>query len=267
MERERAAIDAMIRKFCTALVPALVSLVAPEAALADGAVATIERVKTSIVAIGTYERTRSPGFQFRATGFAVGDGTLVATNAHGLPLSLDSEHRETLAIMIPGRGREPQMREARTVVVDPDSDLALLRIEGAPLPPLKLGPDGAREGQSVLFTGFPIGAVLGIIPATHRGMISALTPIAIPTPAAANLDARIVRRLTTGPFIVLQLDATAYPGNSGSPLYDPDTGEVLGIINMVLVKSTRESTISEPSGITYAIPARHLKNLLDRVHG
>jgi S1-C subfamily serine protease len=118
-----------------------------------------------------------------------------------------------------------------------------------------------------LFTGFPIGATLGIIPATHRGMIAAITPIAIPSPAASNLDAKIVRRLTTGPFVVYQLDATAYPGNSGSPLYDPDTGEVVAIINMVLVKSTRESALSQPSGITYAIPARHLKALLDRAHG
>jgi serine protease Do len=235
-------------------------------ALAD-AVATIDRVRPSIVAVGTYERTRSPGFQFRATGFAVGDGTLVATNVHGLPTMLDGERREILAVLIPVRGKDPQMREARTVAADPDSDLALLKIEGPPLPALKLADDPAKEGQSVLFTGFPIGATLGIIPATHRGMISALTPIAIPTPTASNLDARIVRRLTSGPFMVFQLDATAYPGNSGSPLYDPDTGEVLGIINMVLVKSTRESALSQPSGITYAIPARHLRALLDRLHG
>jgi S1-C subfamily serine protease len=67
--------------------------------------------------------------------------------------------------------------------------------------------------------------------------------------------------------MVFQLDATAYPGNSGSPIYDADTGEVLGIINMVLVKSTREAALSQPSGITYAIPVRHLRALLDRVHG
>ena len=46
-----------------------------------------------------------------------------------------------------------------------------------------------------------------------------------------------------------------------------DTGEVVAIINMVLVKSTRESALSQPSGITYAIPARHLKALLERAHG
>ena len=63
---------------------------------------------------------------------------------------------------------------------------------------------------------------------------------------------------------MLQLDATAYPGNSGSPVYDPDTGDVLGIINMVLVKSTKESALSQPSGITYAVPSSHLQSLLDK---
>src|SRR2546430_17415078 len=79
---------------------------------------TIERVKASVVAVGTFERTRVPAFQFRATGFAVGDGSLVATNAHALPAILDSERRETLVVAIPVPGREPQIREARELAVD-----------------------------------------------------------------------------------------------------------------------------------------------------
>jgi S1-C subfamily serine protease len=233
--------------------------------LADSAIVTIERVKGSVVAVGTFERTRVPAFQFRATGFAVGDGSLIATNAHALPATLDSERRETLVILIPAPEREPQMREARELAVDTGTDLAVLKINGTPLPALKLGGlDGAREGQSVLFTGFPIGGVLGMFAATHRGMIAAITPIAIPPPVAANLDPRLVRRLTTGSFPVLQLDATAYPGNSGSPVYDPETGEVLGIINMVFVKGTKESALTQPSGITYAIPAKHLQALVNK---
>jgi serine protease Do len=31
------------------------------------------------------------------------------------------------------------------------------------------------------------------------------------------------------------------------------------------VKGTKESALSAPTGITYAIPARHLKALLDQV--
>jgi len=233
----------------------------------DNAIATIERIKGSVVAVGTFERTRVPAFQFRATGFAVGDGSMIATNAHALPITLDSERRETLVVLIPASDRESQMREARELAVDVGTDLAVLKINGSPLAALKLGGlDSVREGQSVLFTGFPIGGVLGMFAATHRGMIAAITPIAIPPPVAANLDPRIVRRLTTGSFPVLQLDATAYPGNSGSPVYDPETGEVLGIINMVFVKGTKESALTQPSGITYAIPAKHLQALVNKAH-
>ena len=232
---------------------------------ADNTVATIERVKGSVVAVGTFERTRVPAFQFRATGFAVGDGSLIATNAHALPATLDSERREMLAVVIPAAGRDPQIREAREVAVDTGTDLAVLKINGQPLPALKIGNfDSVKEGQSVLFTGFPIGGVLGMFAATHRGMVAAITPIAIPPPMAANLDPRIVRRLTTGAFPVLQLDATAYPGNSGSPVYHPESGAVIGIVNSVFVKGTRETAFSQPSGITYAIPARKLIELLDQ---
>ena len=42
--------------------------------------------------------------------------------------------------------------------------------------------------------------------------------------------------------MVYQRDGTAYPGNSGSPLYSPVTGEVVGIITKslsVVIKSRR----------------------------
>ena len=262
----RATRRAGVRSSWLVLTALSILLVGP-ATLADNAVGTIERVKGSVVAVGTFERTRVPAFQFRATGFAVGDGSLVATNAHALPAILDSERREMLVVAIPVQDREPQVREAREVAVDTGTDLAVLKINGPPLPALKLGGlEGVREGQSVLFTGFPIGSVLGVIAATHRGMVAAITPIVIPPPRAANLDPRVYRRLTTGSFPVLQLDATAYPGNSGSPVYDPDSGDVLGIVNKVFVQGTKETVLTQPSGITYAIPAKHLQALLTKVN-
>jgi serine protease Do len=263
---DRTAKSADVRRSPVVLAT-LWTLLLSAAALADNAVSTIERVKGSVVAVGTFERTRVPAFQFRATGFAVGDGSLIATNAHALPAVLDSERRETLVVLVPVPGQQPQVREARQFAVDAGTDLAVLKINGQPLPALKLGDlDSVREGQSVLFTGFPIGAVLGIFAATHRGMVAAITPIAIPPPRAANLDPRVFRRLTTGSFPVLQLDATAYPGNSGSPVYDPESGEVLGIVNMVFVKGTKEAALTQPSGITYAIPAKHLQALVTRAN-
>lgn len=62
---------------------------------------------------------------------------------------------------------------------------------------------------------------------------------------------------------MLQLDIVSYPGNSGSPLYDPETGEVLGILNMVFVKGAKETALTNPSGISYAIPVSFLKTLLN----
>jgi serine protease Do len=232
---------------------------------------TIDRVKGSVVAVGTFVRTRSPQFEFRGTGFAVGDGSLIVTNAHVLPAMVDPAKMEVLAVLIPGPAKDgniqPQVREAKQIAVDSASDIGVLKMSGATLPALKIrASEPVKEGQEVFFTGYPIGAVLGPYPATHRGMISAISPIAIPQARAGELDANTLRRLASGAFPVFQLDATAYPGNSGSPLYDPDTGEVLGVVNMVFVKGTKESALTQPSGITYAVPSSHLEQLLKKLH-
>ncbi len=239
-------------------------LAAAPPALADQA-ETIARVKPSIVAVGTFQRTRSPSFRFLGTGFAVADGLTVVTNAHVIPEKIDSAAMETLAIVIPGAENRAQVRAVKAGPVDPAHDVALLQLEGAPLPALRLRDSaGVREGDLVLFTGFPIGTVLGPFPATHRGMVAAITPIAIPQARPGDLNPQTIRRLSAGPFPVFQLDATAYPGSSGSPVYDPATGEVLGVVNMVFVKGSKEAALERPSGITYAIPGVHVSELLKR---
>jgi serine protease Do len=226
---------------------------------------TIERIKPSIVAVGTFERIRNPQFSFVGTGFAVGNGSLIATNDHVLPKTLDDERRETIAIAMRSAVNTVQIRAARKVASDPAYDLAVLEIDGPRLPPLRLGnSQRVREGEMYLFTGFPIGAVLGLFPVTHRTMIAAVTPIAIPAARADKLDTRSLRQLAAGAYPVFQLDGTAYPGNSGSPVYHPQSGEVIGVVNSVFVKGTKESALTQPSGITYAIPAQKLKELLDR---
>lgn len=227
---------------------------------------TIARIKPSIVVVGTFQATRNPRFRFRGTGFAVGDGSLVATNAHVIPAKLDNEQRETLMVLTrAGEGKILQ-RQAMRVAVDPDHDLALLRVAGPPFTPLEIGnPDEVREGRIYLFTGYPLGEALGAFPVTHRAMIAAVAPVAIPTTRANKLDPQLIRRLTSGAFQIFQLDATAYPGNSGSPLYDPESGAVIGVINMVFVKGTKETALTDPSGISYAIPSRHLADLLKTV--
>ena len=223
----------------------------------------IEQIKPSIVVIGTYSKTRSPAFLMRGTGFIVGNGNLVATNAHVVPEILESDSGETLVVQSLSGPAGPDQRPAKTEVIDKSHDLILLRIEGAPLPAMVIQTGKAvREGQSVAFTGFPIGGVLGLSPVTHRGIISAITPIALPGATASQLNEKVIKRLKSGPFEVYQLDGTAYPGNSGGPLFEMEKGEVIGIINMVFVKGTKESVLTQPSGISFAVPALYLQELL-----
>lgn len=223
--------------------------------------ATVERIKPSIVAVGTYKKTQSPPFAFRGTGFVIGEGNRAATNAHVLPEPALPDNPE-LALLTRSKDGGTAIRLARVIGRDKAHDLAILAFDGTPLPALELG-DAARvrEGQGVAFTGFPLGGALGYSPTTHRGMVAAITPIALPGGHSTQLNEKLINQLKRGSFDIFQLDATAYPGNSGSPVYDPETGLVIGIINMVFVKGSREAAISSPSGIAYAIPVDFLKAL------
>lgn len=230
---------------------------------------TIERIKPSLVLVGTYQKTRSPAFRGLGTGFVVGDGTLVATNAHVAPTITNPGESEVLTVLSRSTNGTIQRRQARKIAADPSHDIALLKFSGPPLVALKLGTSdvvGTREGQAVAFSGFPVFDVLGVFPTTSRGIISAIAPIALPGSNARQLGEKQIKRLTTGSFDIYQLDAIAYPGNSGSPLYETESGEIIGIINMVLVKSNKESALSAPSGMTYAIPIRYLQELLQTAH-
>lgn len=228
-------------------------------------VQTIERIKPSIVGIATFQKTRSPATTYMGTGFVVGDGSLVVTNAHVVPEVIDSNKLESLVVIVAKDGLEPELRSAVRVALDKEHDLVLLKISGAALPAMALGDSGtAREGQAFAFTGFPIGVVLGFHPVTHRAMLSSITPIVLPVRNSRDLKGKNIAQLQKSAYPVFQLDGTAYPGNSGSPLYDPDSGLVYGVVNMVLVKGLKEMALSQPSGISYAIPSNHVRDLMQR---
>jgi len=230
------------RALCASVFVGLLST-AFTVALADVPEA-VARVRPSVVIVGTFNVTDSPRFSLRGTGFVVGDGNWVVTNAHVIPdgAVVDAANQLVVQVRIETRGQpELQMRQATVMEVDKLHDLALLQFDGAPAPK---------------FMGFPIGGALGFSRVTHRGMVPPITPIALPGASAQQPNARAISSLRSGSFNIFQLDATAYPGNSGGPMFDTETGDVLGVINMVFVKNTRESALTNPTGISYAIPSK-----------
>lgn len=222
----------------------------------------VDRARPSVVGVGTYEALRAPQSVLTGTGFVVGHGRHVITNYH-VAQGQGSHSEKTQLVVFLGRGKAPDMRPARLVAHDRFRDLAVLEIEGAPGTPLTLrDADAVREGQAIAFIGFPIGAILGLYPSTNAGIVSSISPIAMPQATTQTLSAEQIRRLRE-PFEVFQLDAIAYPGNSGSPVFDARTGSVIGVVNSVLARHSKEGLLKDPSAITYAIPIRHVVSLLE----
>lgn len=234
----------------------------PAGVTAAGLVETIKAIKPGIVAVGVHDPLARPVNRLAGTGFAVMDGNHAVTNLHVVRDKVKPGERAKLAVFV-GEGRKIDARPATVVAEDARHDMAVLTFEGTPLKPLAMnGTQVIEEGTEVAFTGFPIGAVYGLHPVTHRGMVSAVTPIVIPQASSRNLDPEMVRRLKN-PFNVFQLDATAYPGNSGSPVFDAETGKVIAVISSVFVKESKENLLEDPSGITFAIPIQYALRLLN----
>lgn len=223
----------------------------------------VAKIKPSVVGVGIHTPTSRPQNILRGTGFVIGNGHFVVTNAHVLPPELDDKLLQKMAVFI-GSGKQAQVRQAEIIATSELYDLAILKISGTALPAMTLAKKQLRaDGTYIAFTGFPIGSVLGLYPVTHRGIIASTTPTVVPAQSAQQINIKMLKRMRN-PYLVYQLDATAYPGNSGSAVYDMSTGEVLGIINKVFVQSTKEAVISNPSGITYAIPVKYLYQVIKK---
>jgi serine protease Do len=249
--------------FCLQIMLALVNL-QPLPAGAASLVEAIKDTKRSVVAIGTYQLLGQPPVRLLGTGFIVADGGYVITNAHVLPKELDAKNQESLQAFY---GIEAQAKNYELDVVAEDEvhDLALLRIIGnTKLPALSLSGTMAPEGTRAAITGYPLGSLLGLYPITHEGIISAVKERSFAAYNQGELTAERVRRLRAS-FVVYQIDTNAYPGNSGSPLYDPETRKVLGVVQSVGVRDkTQKSAIEAPTGFTFAVPARFVSELLAR---
>ncbi|HMF11095.1 MAG TPA: trypsin-like peptidase domain-containing protein, partial [Gemmataceae bacterium] len=199
-----------------------VEAVKPPAATSNGKGKPIEESGSGVV-------IRAPGIR----------DALVLTNNHVVAHSNPQQITVSLA---DGRLLHPAQ-----VWADPESDVALLRLEGAENAPAALlgDSDTTRVGQWVLAFGSPFGlnqtVTHGIISARERGQVSLGGTIRIKD--------------------FLQTDAAINPGSSGGPLVNLD-GEVIGINTAIA------SHNGSNSGVAFSIPVnlvkRVTKQLLDR---
>ncbi len=135
---------------------------------------------------------------------------------------------------------------ATLVGSDPRSDLALLKVNAANLPVVKLGhSNGLKAGQWVLAIGSPFGFDYSVT----AGIISAIGR-SLPTENNENYV----------PFI--QTDVAINPGNSGGPLFNLD-GEVIGINSQIYTRS------GGFMGVSFAIPVDVALDVVDQLkaHG
>jgi S1-C subfamily serine protease len=170
------------------------------------------------------------GVLIRAAGVR---DVLVLTNNHVIAHAAPQKITVSLA---DGRLIKPAQ-----IWADPESDVALLRLEGADgVATATLGDsDSTRVGQWVLAIGSPFGlnqtVTHGIISARERGQVSLGSTIRIKD--------------------FLQTDAAINPGSSGGPLLNLD-GEVIGINTAIASQN------GSNSGVAFSIPINLVKRVM-----
>ena len=178
-----------------------------------------------------YGQRRSLG-----SGFIISSDGYILTNNHVV------EDAEEIVVRMNDR------RELTATVVgaDPRSDLALLKVNAANLPVVKLGHSAnLKPGEWVLAIGSPFGFDYSVT----AGIVSAIGR-SLPTENNENYV----------PFI--QTDVAINPGNSGGPLFNLD-GEVVGINSQIYTRS------GGFMGVSFAIPVDVALDVVDQLkaHG
>jgi S1-C subfamily serine protease len=195
-------------------------------------VGAVERVGPAVVRIEDTphrDSTRASGAARAGSGFVFTPDGLVITNSHVVGGS--ASVRVTL----------PDGRSMRGDVIgdDPDTDLAVLKIDGEALPSANLGDSNAiRVGQIAIAIGNPYGFDYSVT----TGVVSAL---------GRSLRARSGRLMDD----IIQTDAALNPGNSGGPLVT-SAGEVIGV-NTAMIQMAQ--------GLCFAIGSNTVRFVVSRL--
>lgn len=168
--------------------------------------------------------------QPRQTG--LGSGMILTGDGYILTNNHVVESADQIKVVIAGRGKE---YDAKVIGTDPQTDVALIKIDGTDLPHATFGDSSKlRVGDVVLAVGSPMGLTQSVT----QGIVSAL--------GRSQLGI-IGRRGQAGYENFIQTDAAINPGNSGGPLVD-GLGRVIGINTAI------ETQSGMFAGIGLAIP-------------
>jgi serine protease Do len=176
----------------------------------------------------------------RGSGVILTEDGYVVTNAHVVAGA------RRVRVLLPRRGEgssilgtRGETAGAQIVGVDLETDLAVLKIDGAGLPHLELGDSEAlRPGEIV----FAFGSPLGLDNSVTMGVVSA--------------SARQLR--PDDPMIYIQTDASINPGNSGGPLVDA-AGNVVGINTLIFSQS------GGSEGLSFAAPSNIARTVFEQI--
>ena len=197
---------------------------------------TIEKtsaaVKQSVVEISTESVVTNTWMRQFVTAGA-GSGVIFTANGYIVTNNHVISDAQTITVIING-----QKYPAKLIGADPQSDLAVIKIEAKNLVPAVLGDSNKLSvGEMAIAVGNPLGELGGTV---TSGIISAL-------------DRQIA--IDGQDMSLLQTDASINPGNSGGGLFNI-SGQLIGIVNA-------KSSGSNIEGIGFAIPINSAKPVID----
>ncbi len=192
-------------------------------------------IANSVVEIST--ESVSTGITMRQyISEGAGSGVIVTVDGY----IVTNNHVIEEANKITVRLRNGASYEAKLIGTDPQTDIAVIKIEENNLEAAKMGDsDTLKVGELAIAIGNPLGQLGGTV---TDGIISAL-------------DREIT--IDNETMTLLQTSASINPGNSGGGLFNAK-GELIGIVNA-------KSSGSDIEGLGFAIPINIAKKIVDDI--